>query len=177
MEIYKVIPKDFYRDFAANTKLNQFLRAVFSEIDNKETCHELTRHAESLRDALVDVQLDLMSNVRYNVLGCVPLFFVRNNTRADGKYIRWRTGSYSASNTGDHVLDNALKEPKFEPQIKLNLISAERERLILNMQMRLFTDFVQEFKKLDQKFDALDKLEQELMEKVRQEQNMRSANE
>lgn len=61
MKIYRLIPKDFYREFAVSTKLNQFLRAAFSMVENKNDCRELAEQAESIRATLINIQPTMMN--------------------------------------------------------------------------------------------------------------------
>lgn len=164
MKIYRLIPKEFYREFAVSTKLNQFLRAAFSMVENKNDCRELADQAESIRETLINIQPTIMNNVKDNVLRHLPLYFIRDGNRSGAKYLRWR--NMGGKSTGDLVLHNTLNEPRIELPIKLNLISAERERLLFNVQMQLLTDFVQNFNRLAERFDELDKLEQEIVDKT-----------
>lgn len=157
MKIYSLIPENLYRKLAQETNLNTFFRELFSKIDSIEEYSDLTQKANKIRDGFFEFQPLMIKNLRKDLIGNLPLIFVRDLSKSSGaKFLRWRNMANNKS--GQVAWENIITDHQYPEEVRQSLIQVEKERVALNMQISILSYILRQTAECHKKIEEIEKL-------------------
>lgn len=152
------ISTEKYKELAQKTNLHQFTKNLFSKLDRLEQFEYLFAEADLIRQGLIEFHPILIEEVKQNeLLRSLPLFFIKDYvSRIGATYLRWR--NMNTIKSGKVAWQDILTDPK-QPQIlKEALVNAEKERILLNMQMAIIANIMRQLSECREKIEEVEKL-------------------
>lgn len=150
------------KQWREDTQVESLFRQAFSHLNTTKDCTILSMKTQKSRKSLIDIAPIMAERLKTNLLRHLPFFFIVDHRRRDrsGMFsLRWR--DKSSGRTGNSALLHCLHSDE-APLIKLNLIEAERERLLFNFRLSLLQKMEVGLGQLEKQLALLDKIENEI---------------
>lgn len=136
MKIHSLIPEGMYRELTQKTNLHQLMRNLFSPIDSLAQFDNLIAGFDELRQEFVNLHPEMVKGILTNLVRHLPIRFIKDNTsRSGASYLRWR--NFDNTKNGQLALQEILSGTAQPSALKTSLLQAEKERIVLNMQMAI----------------------------------------
>lgn len=154
-----LLTEDFYRDLAKNTPLNESLRRLFSAITEITDFIQLQEQLEQVRAELTQMQLSIVNRVKNGDLRHLPLILiVDKSSRSGGTFLRWRSSSRKFKTSGNILISQIVADENIEQELRQQLLSAEKERMLINMQSTIFNFVLKQLREHIGKFESVEKI-------------------
>lgn len=128
-----LIPVDMYKILGRTTSLNDTLKQLFGEIDSLEQYQYLADAITHIREICMSQQKLMLDNLRQSEISVLPIHLIWDKASSSGgTFLRWRSFQ---SKTGESVWLPILRNSEITPELKQKFISAEKERILVNMQI------------------------------------------
>lgn len=146
MEIYSLIPEDFYRDFATKHNINGLMRNFFGQMASVEGINALHEQLREARDGFIQDYPTFIHNVTKSLVSTLPLILYRDTaSSANSAYLRWRNVENTQS--GQNAWEEIVSNPKYSRQVRESLVQIEKERLVMNLQVAALTKMMRQLAK------------------------------
>ncbi|MBN6058641.1 DUF3158 family protein [Aggregatibacter actinomycetemcomitans] len=130
-----LIPVDMYKILGRTTSLNNTLKQLFGEIDSLKQYQYLTDDITHIREMFMSQQKQMLENLKQSEIGILPIHLIRDKASSSGGiFLRWRSFH---SKTGESVWLPILRNPEIPLELKQKFVSAEKERILVNMQISM----------------------------------------
>lgn len=132
-----------YKDLSRNYHLNDVVKQIFSEIGSVDQYQHLSESISKIREALMEQQALMVQKVRESELSALPLYIIRDKSSSSrGSFIRWR--NLASIKTGSKAWLPFIQDPKVPLEIKQKLVSAEKERILVNMHVAMLNSMLRQ---------------------------------
>lgn len=152
------ISTEKYKELAQTTNMHQLMKSLFSKFDELEQFEYLYAEADLIRQRLLDFHPIFIDEVRENeYLRNLPLVFIKDYvSRIGSVYLRWR--DLNTRKSGKFAWDKFLTDPNQPQELKDSLVKAEKERILLNMQMAIIASIMRQLSECGEKIKEIEKL-------------------
>ncbi|CAM3799272.1 MULTISPECIES: DUF3158 family protein [Avibacterium] len=165
MNIYSLIPEGMYRELTQKTNLHQMMRNLFSPIDSLAQFDNLIEDFNRLRQGFVNLQPEMIKGISTNLVRHLPIRFIKDNTsRSGASYLRWR--NFDNTKNGQLIVQEVLSAPTQPSELKGALLQAEKERIVLNMQMAITVHILRQLKECRDKLAQVENITTNLVGKA-----------
>ncbi|WP_243385185.1 DUF3158 family protein [Caviibacterium pharyngocola] len=150
-----LIPDDMYREFAKKTPLNAAMKALFSELQQVSDYEFQYEQLHQVRQWLIEQQSEMITTLKTSELNILPITLIRDKASSSGgTFLRWRY----LTNTGTgNIMWRKIVADKNQPlSIRQKLVAAEKDRVLINMQMSILNFMLRQLKECAQKIEHLD---------------------
>lgn len=153
-----LIPQDMYKQLGRTTPLNDSLKQLFSELDNVQQYECLSESLAAVREALMLQQNKMLQNVRQSDIGVLPIHMIRDKASSSGgSFLRWR--SFQAAKNGGSVLTPIFKNAQIPLKLRQELVSAEKERILINLQVSVLNFMMRQVSNAVEKIVEIENIE------------------
>lgn len=157
MQIYSLIPEDMYKELTQKTNLHQLVRSLFSPVDSLAQFDHLIEGFDNLRQGFIDLQPEMVKGISNNLIRNLPIYFIKDNaSRSGASYLRWR--NFNNTKNGQLAWQDILSDPAQPRELKVSLLQAEKERIVLNMQMAITVHILRQLKECRDKVAQAEKM-------------------
>lgn len=150
-----LIPADMYKTLSRTTPLNDTLKQLFSEVDSLEQYHYLASAIIDIRSELITQQNKMVENVRGGELANLPLYIIRDKASpSGGVFLRWR--SFLSAGNGTLAWKPILSDARVPRSVRKKLVSAEKERILVNVQVSVLNFMLRQVREAGEKIAELE---------------------
>lgn len=162
MRIYHLIPEGAYKKLAQKHNLNGLWRMIFCANQSVLDYQVLTQESENVRQAFVDLQFQMLQDIRKNLIGTLPIIFIRDKTSSSrASFLRWRNVENVKS--GQQIWENIVSDPNYPKDIKQSLLTIEKERIAINMQISILSYIIRQSNACKEKLNHIEQLEKQFL--------------
>lgn len=154
-----LLTEDFYRDLAKNTPLNESLRRLFSALTETSDFVLLKDQLEQVRIEFTKMQSDVVERVKNGDLRHLPLcLIVDKSSTSGGTFLRWRSSSRKFKTSGNILISQIVADENIEQELRQQLLEAEKERLLVNMQATIFNFVLRQLRENIEKIESAEQI-------------------
>lgn len=161
---FRLLSEDTYKNLTQSNNLNSLWRAVFSPMESIEQIDYLIGEMEKVRQKFVEMQPEIAKSVNDSVLKNTTLRIIRDGQVSQGYQsvcLRWRN---LKNNQCSNVVQSFLQDPEQPSILKKNLLKAERERIVLNLQAQVTLNILRQLRKAKLELLSLNEMTLESVE-------------
>ncbi|MDG2961742.1 DUF3158 family protein [Exercitatus varius] len=149
-----LLPNDMYREFAKNTPINAAMKALFSHLQQVEDYELQYEQLHRTRQWLMEQQSMMVTHLKCSKLNTLPLTLIRDKSSSSGgTFLRWRY--LTNTGTGQTMWSRLATDDNQPAEIRQMLTAAERDRVLINMQMSVLNFILRQLKECSKKIEHL----------------------
>ncbi|TYG35648.1 DUF3158 family protein [Lonepinella koalarum] len=150
-----------YREFAKKTPINAAMKILFSELQQVADYEIQYEQLHQARKWLIEQQSEMITTLKNGELSTLPITLIRDKSSSSGgTFLRWRY--LTNTGAGKTVWEKIVADENQSITIRQKLVAAEKNRILINMQMSVLNFMLRQLKECAQKIEHIDYKSQQL---------------